>query len=85
MQTKLSTKGQVVLPQPVRRKLGLRPGDTLDIRTEGSSVILTSRRKRVRKARMVKDPVSGMMVITAGPGAPTLTSEQVREILADFP
>ncbi len=85
MQTKLSTKGQVVLPQPVRRKLGLRPGDTLDIHTEGSSVILTARRKRVRKARLIKDPITGGMVITAGPGAPTLTSEQVRDMLADFP
>ena len=25
MQTKVSTKGQVVLPSPIRHKLGLRP------------------------------------------------------------
>ena len=29
MQTKLSSKGQVVLPGPIRRKLGLRPGEPL--------------------------------------------------------
>ncbi|PYX46369.1 MAG: hypothetical protein DMG79_16700 [Acidobacteria bacterium] len=30
MQTKISTKGQVVLPGPIRRRLDLRPGDPLD-------------------------------------------------------
>jgi AbrB family looped-hinge helix DNA binding protein len=85
MQTKLSTKGQVVLPSRIRNKLGLRPGDPLDASVEGGRIVLTPRKKRGRKVRIVKDPVTGFPVLTAGPNAPILTSEQVKEILADFP
>jgi AbrB family looped-hinge helix DNA binding protein len=31
MQTRVSTKGQVVLPAPIRRRLGIQAGDPLDI------------------------------------------------------
>ena len=85
MQTKLSSKGQVVLPQPIRRKLGLRPGDPLDARIEGVRIVLTPRRTRSRTGRIIRDPITGMDVLTAGPGAPILTSKQVRELLSEFP
>ncbi len=85
MQTKVSSKGQVVLPHPIRRKLGLRPGDTLDARIEGVHIVLTPRRTRARKGRIIRDPITGMDVLTAGPGAPILTSKQVRELLSEFP
>jgi AbrB family looped-hinge helix DNA binding protein len=85
MTTKLSTKGQVVLPQAIRRKMNLRPGDPLDARIEGDRIVLIPRRKRLRKPRIVIDPVSGLPVLTAGPDAPILTSEEVARILADFP
>jgi hypothetical protein len=52
---------------------------------EGERIILTPRRKPRGRARIVKDPVTGLPVLTAGKDAPILTSEQVREILADFP
>jgi len=85
MQTKVSTKGQVVLPSMLREKLGLRPGDALDVRLEGDAIVLRPRRARRRKARIIKDPITGLSVLTAGPGAPKLTSKQVAEMLADFP
>ncbi len=85
MQTKISTKGQVVLPSGIRRKLGLQPGDALDADLDGERIILTPRRARRATARIVKDPVTGLPVLTAGADAATLTSEQVREILAEFP
>ncbi len=85
MQTKISTKGQVVLPSGIRRKLGLQPGDALDADLDGERIILTPRRSRRPNARIVKDPVTGLPVLTAGADAATLTSEQVREILAEFP
>ncbi len=85
MQTRVSTKGQVVLPGPLRRRLGIRAGDQLDASIESERIVLTPRRRRTRKARIVKDPVTGFSVIDAGPGAPILTSKQVREMLADFP
>ena len=83
--TKVSTKGQLVLPQALRRKMNLRPGDTFDVKIEGDRIVLVPRRKRARKPRIVRDPVTGLPALSAGPGAPVLTSEQVAEILADFP
>ena len=85
MKTKVSTKGQVVLPGPIRRRLGLQQGDSLDAEIEGERIILIPRRARRGTARIVKDPVTGLPVLTAGAEAAMLTSEQVHEILADFP
>jgi AbrB family looped-hinge helix DNA binding protein len=85
MVTKVSTKGQVVLPSQVRNRLGLQPGDPLDVQVEGERIVLVPRRKRQPKARIVTDPITGMPVLSAGPDAPTLTSEQVAELLKDFP
>jgi AbrB family looped-hinge helix DNA binding protein len=85
MQTKLSTKGQVVLPSRIRSKLGLRPGDPLDASVEGGRIVLTPRKKRVRKVRIIKDPITGLPVLDLGPDAPILTNKDVKEMLADFP
>jgi AbrB family looped-hinge helix DNA binding protein len=85
METKLSTKGQVVIPGPLRRRLGLRSGDPLEASIEGASIVLRPRLKRRLKPRIVRDPILGTPVLTFGPDAPILTSEQVKEILADFP
>jgi len=85
METKVSTKGQVVLPSRLREKLGLRAGDALDVKLEGGNIVLTPRRRRKRKARIITDPRTGLAVLTLGPGAPVLTHKQVKEILSDFP
>lgn len=85
MQTKLSTKGQVVLPQALRRKMNLRPGDALDARIEGERIVLVPKKKRAKTGRIIKDPLTGFPVLTAGKDASELTSEDVGEILADFP
>ncbi len=85
MRTRVSTKGQVVIPQAVRDKLQLRPGDPLDTRIEGGHILLIPTRKRSRKARILHDPLTGLPVLTAGRNAPRLTSKQVAEILAEFP
>lgn len=85
METKLSTKGQVVLPSRVRRRLGLQAGDTLEVKLEGQRIVLARKARRRRKARIITDPITGLPVLTAGPGAPKLTSEQVAEMMAEFP
>ena len=85
MRTTVSTKGQVVVPSSIRRKLGLQPGDSLEARVQGQHIVLTPRKVRPRSARIIRDPVTGLPVLTAGPKAPKLTSAQVREILSDFP
>jgi AbrB family looped-hinge helix DNA binding protein len=85
MQTKVSTKGQVVLPGPLRRRLDLRAGDPLDADIENGRIVLTPRKKRPHRVELVTDPVTGLPALTAGPKAPTLTSKEVTEILASFP
>jgi AbrB family looped-hinge helix DNA binding protein len=85
METKVSTKGQVVLPSPIRRKLGLRPGDPLDAKVEGGRIVLTPRRTRSKKMTIVIDPITGLPVLSAGSNALVLSSKQVNEILSEFP
>jgi len=85
MTTKVSTKGQVVLPGLLRRKLGICAGDSLEAKIEAGRIVLIPQKKRRYKAKIVKDPVTGFPVLSAGPNAPILTSKEVYEILADFP
>ncbi|MGA2340363.1 MAG: AbrB/MazE/SpoVT family DNA-binding domain-containing protein [Terracidiphilus sp.] len=85
MQTRVSTKGQIVIPGPLRRRLDIRAGDTLDIAVEKDRIVLTQASKPKYEARLVKDPITGFLAIDLGSDAPTLTSEMVRELLTDFP
>ena len=85
MTTRVSTKGQVVLPGPLRRKLGIRAGDPLEAKIEGGRIVLIPHRKRRHKAKMVRDSITGLPALSAGPDAPVLSSQEVHEILADFP
>ena len=74
-----------MLPGPIRRRLGLQAGDPLEAKVEGERIVLTPKKKRARKAKIVIDPVSGFPAVTLGPGAPVLTSKEVNEMLSDFP
>jgi hypothetical protein len=47
--------------------------------------VLTPRKKRAHRAKLVIDPVTGLPALSAGPDAPTLSSKEVEEILANFP
>jgi AbrB family looped-hinge helix DNA binding protein len=85
MQTRVSTKGQVVLPSPIRHQLGLRPGDSLEAALEGGRIVLTPRRLRPRKVKILVDPATGLAVLSVAGDAPLLTNKQVKEILATFP
>jgi AbrB family looped-hinge helix DNA binding protein len=40
--TKLGDDGRVVIPAPMRKELGLRPGDTLVVESDGHSLLLRS-------------------------------------------
>jgi AbrB family looped-hinge helix DNA binding protein len=85
METRLSTKGQIVLPGKIRERLGLKPGDPLDASIEDGRVVLTPRHTRHFEFRVISDPLTGMPVISAEGDVPALTSEDVADILADFP
>jgi AbrB family looped-hinge helix DNA binding protein len=85
MRTRVSTKGQVVLPNLIWRRLGISAGDSLDISIESGSVILTPLKKSPRKTRIVTDPITGLSALSAGADALVLRSKDVEEILARFP
>ena len=85
MQTKVSSKGQVVIPGPLRRRLDIRAGDTLEAEVESRRIVLTPRKKRPRRGKIVTDPLTRLPVLTVGADAPTLSSEEVEEILTNFP
>ena len=85
MQTRVSSKGQIVLPAPLRRRLGINAGDPLDIAIEKDRIVLSPPAKPKYEARIVEDPITGFTSIDLGPDAPILTSEMVRELLVDFP
>lgn len=40
LEAKVGTKGQAVIPKPIRDQMGIRPGDTVTFRIEGDRVIL---------------------------------------------
>ena len=84
MQTRVSTKGQVVLPGPLRRKLGIQAGDAMDVSVEAGRIVLMPH-KKTRKAKIISDPMTGLPALSAGKDAPRLSSKNVDEILADFP
>ncbi|MGO9649187.1 MAG: hypothetical protein ACLPOO_14160 [Terriglobales bacterium] len=69
----------------LRRRLDIRAGDPLDANIEDGRMVLTPRRKRGRRVKIVRDPITGLPVLSAGVDAPILTSKEVQEILANFP
>jgi AbrB family looped-hinge helix DNA binding protein len=85
MQTKVSTRGQVVLPKPLRRRLGIRAGDPLDATIQGGGIVLKPRRKRSDHVTIITDPITGLPALSAGPHAPVLSSKEVEDELAHFP
>jgi len=85
MQTRVSAKGQVVLPGPIRRRLDIRLGDALDAHIENERIVLTPRRKRRYRLKIVTDPVTGRPALSVGANAPLLISKEVEEILTVSP
>jgi len=86
MKTKLSSKGQIVLPASARRRLGLRPGVEMEVEVEGDRLVLIPRTPSRPRVRQGISKISGLPVLeVVGNDAPLLSSDQVSELLADFP
>lgn len=83
--TRLSRKGQVVLPRLVRSKLGLAPGVELLCEVRGDSVVLTPQGVPKRIKESVTDPVSGLRVAKRRIGSEPVSSELVKDLLEQFP
>jgi AbrB family looped-hinge helix DNA binding protein len=46
LKARVGPKGQAVIPKPVRDRLGIKPGDELDVREESGKVIFEKRDSR---------------------------------------
>jgi AbrB family looped-hinge helix DNA binding protein len=74
--TTLSQKGQVVIPQEVRKKLCLRPGDDFTVLTSRSGDILL---RPVRKSPSGKDWLQALLELK-GLEVPERSKELGREV-----
>jgi AbrB family looped-hinge helix DNA binding protein len=79
--TTLSSRGQLVIPMAFRRALRLKPGDRLRVSVQGGRLVLEP--EHAQPAHLVKE--RGRRVLVAPRGAPTMTTEEVKKLLADFP
>jgi AbrB family looped-hinge helix DNA binding protein len=79
--SRLSTKGQLVIPASIRKALNLRPGDKIDLTLEGQRVVL--QRKAGRIAKLKRGPF-GRMILTTSPRMP-VTTEDVIALLEELP
>ena len=85
MTTILSSKGQVVLNAALRRSLGLSTGTVFSVRSENRAIVLEPITPGRSKGKIVKETGSRFSVIEVCGDTPKLTSERVKEMLADFP
>ncbi len=87
MKTKVLEKGEVIIPASMRRRLGIKPGDSLNADIKDQSIILSRRTesKKAGMARIITDSTTGLPVIDVGDDAPILTNEMVSDMLVDFP
>jgi len=74
-----------VVPGALRSRLGLHPGDAFSIKLENGSIVLTPLTPRRFAVTIGIDAATHLPVATAEHGASLLTSQQVAELLADFP
>ncbi len=56
---KVTTKGQVTIPQEIRDQLGIRPGADVDFILEGDAVNLTAQRKAALAGAAVVEKMRG--------------------------
>jgi AbrB family looped-hinge helix DNA binding protein len=78
--TTISTKGQLVIPSPLRKALHIEAGDRVIFSLEGERLVL--QREPTKRARLVRGKF-GRPVLVAPAGAPPMTAERVRSILDD--
>lgn len=79
--TKLSSKGQLVIPRELRRALHLRAGDRLRVSLQDGRLILEPEHER--SARLVTE--RGRKLLVAPVDAPPMTAAEVKKLLSEFP
>lgn len=77
---RVSTKGQVTIPKPLRDRIGIRPGSEVDFGIEGDAITL-----RRAKARGRPGPSRGERLVEAIRGTATrnrdLSTDEIMKLL----
>jgi AbrB family looped-hinge helix DNA binding protein len=60
---KITTKGQVTIPQEIREHLGLQPGAEVDFKIEGKAVKLIPLKKARPQARRLVERLRGKATV----------------------
>ena len=71
--TTLSAKGQVVIPKDVRDRLGLKPGQKLDVSESGGAIVL--RAAQTRPTLTMEEAVARLREIIQYDGPPVSIEE----------
>ena len=79
--SRLSTKGQLVIPTRLRKLLNLQPGDEVDLAVDGRRLVLEPKTRQ--RARLVRGKF-GRSVLVAPRSAPRMTSAVVNTILDEI-
>lgn len=80
MTTTHSSKGQIVIPLEIRKKLGLSAGAVISCALEDGRIVLDPR-GTAPPARLVS--VADCLALEAPKGAPEMTPQRVKEILSE--
>ncbi len=80
--TVLSSKGQLVIPLEVRRRLGLKAGDQFVCEVVDGKIVLEPEGSGIATLETDTD---GIPALSAPEGAPDMTPDIVKSILSDFP
>jgi AbrB family looped-hinge helix DNA binding protein len=80
--SRLSTKGQLVIPAQFRNALNLRPGDKVEIALEGSGLVL---RRESKPGAKLKRGKFGRPVLVAAEGPRAMTTKGVIALLEELP
>ncbi len=79
MKTKLSSKGQVVIPLEIRKRLGLPAGAVMDCKLDQNCIILSPCESN---AKLITD--ASYVALEAPEGAPEMSPQRVKDILLEL-
>lgn len=74
-----------MLPRQARSRLRLNPGAKLICEVRGDEIVLRPVTPVVIEHDYVTDEISGLRVVKKSKGAPVLTTDMVKALMADFP
>ena len=80
--SRLSTKGQLVIPAQFRKALNLRPGDKIEIALEGGGLVL---RRESKPGAKLKRGKFERPVLVAAEGTRAMTTKGVIALLEELP